>query len=109
MKSGGVKPYGSKFFYSKQVGATYSYQSSISGSYDIELWWTQHASRCTNALVQIYNGGSLLEKVIVNQQKNGGRWNYLGPYEFTGRAMVVVLSKDGGCSTIADAIRYLKK
>lgn len=33
----------------------------------------------------------------------------LGPYESKGRAKVVVLSKDGGCSTNADAIRYLKK
>jgi hypothetical protein len=56
--------------------------------------------------VEVYDGDHLLETVYVNQQENGGVWNFLGQYEFTGQARVVVVVEDSDCSTSADAIRY---
>jgi hypothetical protein len=42
----------------------------------------------------------------VDQQVNGGQWNLLGTYAFTGTASVTVLASPGS-STNADAVRFL--
>ena len=104
--SGGANPYGSGSLYSKEVGANYTYQSAISGSYEVELWWTQYSTRCKDVPVKIYDGATLLETVSVNQRQDGGQWNFLGVYEFSGQARVVVVSEDSTCTTSADATRY---
>jgi hypothetical protein len=73
------------------------------------MWWTEYPSRCTDVPVKIYDGSKLLETVYVNQQQDGGQWNFLGTYEFTNQARVVITCENSNCSTSADAIRYLKK
>jgi hypothetical protein len=108
LTSGGANPYGSKSLYSKDVGATYTFTSSISGTYDVEMWWTYWASRCTNVPVKIYDGSTLLETVYVNQKQDGGQWNFLGPYDFSGQARVVVVATNSSCSTCADAVEFTK-
>lgn len=108
LKSGAVNFYGSKSLYSKRAGAVYNYQSSISGAYDVEIWWTEYASRCTDVPVEIYDGNTLLETVELNQKQDGGQWNYLGIYEFTGIAKVVVVSKGRTCTTGTDAVKLSK-
>ncbi len=104
--SGGSDPYGSQSLYSKEVGATYSYEAAISGSYEVEVWWTDYASRCSSVPVKVYDGANLLDTVYVNQQENGGQWNFIGLYEFTGQARVAVVAQDSNCSTSADAVQY---
>jgi hypothetical protein len=47
----------------------------------------------------------LLDTVYVNQQTNGGQWNVLGQYLFSGMARVVVVSK-GSRNTGVDALRF---
>ena len=103
--SGGVNPHGAQSLYSNKSGATYSFVSPVSGTYDVELWWTEYANRCTAVPVEIYDGTSLLETVVANQQQNGGQWNFMGTYAFSGQAKVVIVSK-GGCTTSADAVRF---
>jgi hypothetical protein len=104
--SSGEDPYGARSLYTYQVGATYAYESTLSGRYDVEMWWTRHNSRCTSVPVEIYDDGDLLETVYVNQQENGGQWNHLGTYDFSGQARLVVVADDSGCSTCADAVEF---
>jgi Fe-S cluster biogenesis protein NfuA len=103
----GKDPYGARSLYSFAADATYAYESTLSGRYDVEMWWTTHNTRCTSAPVEIYDDDDLLDTVYVNQQKDGGQWNYLGTYDFSGQARLVVVSEDSACSTCADAVQYL--
>ena len=45
-----------------------------------------HPNRATNAKYLINHDGGQAE-VIVNQEQNGGRWNLLGTYTITLRAV----------------------
>ncbi|KOF08628.1 hypothetical protein AC739_19375, partial [Planococcus glaciei] len=49
----------------------------VAGEYSVYVWWVEHSNRVTNAPYTInYDGGS--KTIYVNQQENGGKWNYLG-------------------------------
>jgi hypothetical protein len=104
-KSGGTEFYQSESVYSKQSGATYTFEAMIDGSHTVSMWWTYWASRSTDVPVEIYNGTELLDTVYVNQTENGGQWNDLGTYSFTGTARIVVVS-EGSLSTCADAVKF---
>ncbi len=106
--SGGTNPYGGRSLYSKASGTSYTYQSSLSGSYEVSIWWTEYSSRCSNVPVKIYDGSDLLETVYVDQRDDGGRWNYLGNYDFSGKAKIVVESRSSTCTTCADAVELTK-
>jgi hypothetical protein len=106
--SGGADPYGTQSLYSREAGAEYAFESEVTGRYEVALWWTQYASRCSAVPVEIYDGDVLIETVTVNQQQDGGQWNVLGTYDFSGHAKVVVVSEDNSCSTCADALRYAR-
>jgi hypothetical protein len=107
--SGGSGPYGANSLYSKTVGATYTFQSSCSGNQDVYIWYTYYASRYTNVPVKIYNGSTLLKTVYVDQQQkqNAGNWYYIGTYNFSGTAKVVIESKSSSASTSADAVKFV--
>ena len=70
------------------------------------MWWTEWSSRLTDVPVEIYDGAILIDFIKVNQQLNGGKWNLLGTYGFSGKARVVIVSEGGG-STSADAVRIV--
>jgi len=105
--SGGADPYGNSSLYSKTVGATYSFEATIGGVYEVSLWWTEWPSRSTSVPVKIYDGDTLLDTVLVNQTAQGGQWNVLGTYSFSGTAKVTVVSEDSSYSTCADAVRFV--
>ena len=104
--SGGINPYGDNSLYSWYWGARYTFEAAVDGSYEVSLWWTQQPSRCTSVPVEIYDGHTLLDTIEVNQKANGGQWNVLGTYVFSGTARVVIIS-EGGYSTCADAVRFV--
>jgi hypothetical protein len=58
--------------------------------------------------IEIYDGDDLLDTVLVNQRQNGGQFNVLGTYDFSGSATVVVTSETRNCSTCADAVQFQK-
>jgi hypothetical protein len=103
--SSGPDPFGDDSLFNKVSGSTYSFESPASGAAEIALWWTYYKNRCTDVPVEIYDDGTLVDTVSVNQQLNGAQWNVIGTYTFTGTAKVVVVST-GGCSTSADAARF---
>jgi hypothetical protein len=104
--SGGAAPYGPQSLYSREVGAAYEYQTPLAGLYKVSLWWSSHSTRCDSVVVEINDGDLLLDTVTVNQQQNGGSWNVLGSYSFSGKAAVVVVSESESCSTAADAVSF---
>jgi len=120
-RSGASGYYGSQSVYDQsgtvENPSTYAFEADITGRTNIALWWTVYPNppdaRCGNVPVDIYDGYDLLYTAYVNQQKNGGRWNGIGDYIFTGEARVVIRSEgaeddaDGEpCGTCADAIRF---
>ena len=104
--SSGSGYYGSKSVFSKTVSASYSFEATRSGSQQVYLWWTTHASRYSAVPVQIYDGSTLKATVNVNQLQNGGKWNLLGTYSFSGQAKVVIVSKSSSQTTCADAVQF---
>ena len=103
--SGGANPYGGGSLYSSTLGSYIYCASGVNGSKDVSLWWTEFSNRCDNVPVDIYDGNTLLDTVYVNQQENGGQWNYLGTYPFSGGITRVVIRTQGGCTTSADACK----
>ncbi len=102
--SSGVNPYGGGSLYSNTSG-TYEYcATGVSGSKEVSLWWTEYSSRCTSVQVGIYDGNTSIDTVYVNHKADGGKWNLLGTYTFSGKAKVVINS-GGGCTTSADACK----
>jgi hypothetical protein len=57
--------------------------------------------------VRIYDGSTLIATVNVDQTTNGGRWNLLGRYSFSGVARVVVVSTSSSLTTCSDAVRFV--
>jgi hypothetical protein len=104
--SSGSGYYGTNSVYSKSVSSTYSFETSISGSQKVYLWWTYFSNRYTKVPVEIYDGSNLLATVIINQLQNGGKWNLIGTYTFSGKAKVVVVSKSSSSTTCADAVQF---
>lgn len=56
----------------------------------------------------IADGATMLDTVTVDQFVNGGQWNLLGTYPFTGAASVTIRAVVGfPSSTCADAVRFV--
>jgi lysophospholipase L1-like esterase len=107
--SSGANPYNGSSQAESLNGATYTFQAALSGIHSVSLWWTYWPSRCSSVPVDIYDGSQLLATVSVNQQQQSlaGQWNVIGTYPFAGTARVVIRAKSG-CSTSADAVRFVK-
>ncbi len=71
--SSGLMPYGGTSRTEMEQGATYAFEASINGYHLVSLWWTYWPSRCTNVPVDIYDGTTLLDTVVVNHRENDGR------------------------------------
>ncbi len=105
--SGGTEPFGGQSLYSKEIGADYVFQSPLSGSYEVAVWWSGYKSRCSNVPVEIHDGNELIDTINVDQSQNGGQWNILGSYYFNGDATVYIASDNNECSTSADAVKFV--
>ena len=92
-------------------GAGYlKYIPSLSArDYQVYEWHSQGSNRATDAPhVITYNGGT--QTLSVNQQVNGGKWNWLGTFNFLAGTAGNVKITDGftvGSVAIADAIKFL--
>ncbi len=104
--SGGVKPYGRNSLWSRDAGASYTWSSPLTGTFDVYIWWTLWPSRMTDVPVEVYDGQALLETVYADQQTAGAQWNHVGTYTFNEGAAVTVISEGPG-STNADAVRFV--
>ena len=71
--SGRADPYGANSLWSRD-GASYTWHVDLpqSGVYEVYMWWTEYASRSTNAPVTITHlSGS--SSININQQQDGGQ------------------------------------
>ena len=99
---------GNDSLYSLNAGDTYSFSTHVSDLREISLWWIAGSNRSTAVSVEIYDGTTLLDTVVVNQQLDGSQWHKLGAYAFTGTAEIRILATGGGLVTVADAVRLMK-
>jgi len=106
--SGASGPYGTNSFWSRDGAKyTWSFTPSITGNYDVSMWWTTWPSRSTAVPVDIKHSGGTA-RVTINQQANGGMWNSLGSYSLVAGVSytVTVTSQPGPSSTCADAVKF---
>ncbi len=75
-------------------------------NYEVYEWHTVWPSRFTAVPHEIRNGATLLATPTVDQQANGGQWNLIGTYTFSGPASVTILATPGYSSN-ADAVRFV--
>jgi hypothetical protein len=91
-------------------GATYSwtFRPTVSGSYNVSMWWTAWSSRSMQIPVAIQSSSGTAA-VYVNQQLNGGMWNGIGTYNFVAgnSYKVTITSQPDPTSTSADAVRFV--
>jgi hypothetical protein len=118
--SGGRDPYGADSLYSKSSDATYTFEADVRGTYSVLLHWSEWTSRCGEVRVELYDGTSLVDTATVDQahpwaaplwygyDEQGVWWAEVFYHEFTGRARVKILSTGPGCSTCADAARWVR-
>ena len=106
--SGGANPYGTSSLWGRN-GATYTwtFKPTISGLYNLDMWWTSWPSRSANVPVQIQHAGGAAT-LYVNQLQNGGKWNSLGQFSFDAGTSynITITSQDSPTSTCADAVRF---
>jgi hypothetical protein len=106
--SGGANPYGADSVWSRN-GATFTWNftPSESGLYEISLWWTSYSGRSSSIPLDIqYASGK--ERVYINQQANGGKWNSLGNFYFNRASSyaITIISQPNPSSTCADAVKF---
>ena len=91
--------------------ATWAPNILEAGEYSVYAWWHAHPNRATNAKYKIYYDGDStappIPEVVVNQEENGGKWNWLWTGEFAAGGYVV-LSNDANEYVIADAVKFQK-
>ncbi|MEW6735814.1 MAG: N-acetylmuramoyl-L-alanine amidase [Acidobacteriota bacterium] len=91
--------------------ATFNLPSHPAGNYAIYARWTAATDRATSAPYIINHNGTT-STVYMNQQGNGGSWNYLGTFYFNGGSSEnVKLScwTSPGYYVIADAVRLVRQ
>ncbi len=106
LPSGASGFWASNSVWANDTGDSFTFNANlVSGvAYRVYEWHTQWPSRYTAVPHQIRSGATLLATPTVNQQINGGQWNLLGTFTFTGPASVTILATPG-FSSCADAIR----
>jgi hypothetical protein len=106
--SGATGYYGANSVYAMS-GSTYkwSFTPTLSGSYQVSMWWTTYSTRSTAVPVDIKHSGGTA-RVTINQKLNGGKWNVLGTYSLTGGVTytVTVTAQPSPATTCADAVKF---
>jgi len=99
-------PYKSRSLYARDTGS-YTFQRSLSssGTYDVYAWWTHWQSRDSATPYEIVHSGGTA-KVSKDQRTNGGKWNLLGRYSFSGSVKVTVRVRSSA-TVCADAVRFV--
>ena len=111
--------YGPDYFFTPSLAldkpnatATYRPRIEIAGTYEVQIWYTAGANRCTNAPWTISTGSETFITNI-NQQINGSRWVPIGSANFdAGTKGFVQVANNVGIENhtviIADAVRFMR-
>lgn len=112
--SGSDELYGTGYWYASTAAvsdpATVWFYSAAGGNYTVDAWWTSGTNRSSTAPFVVYDASGSTTVVNVDQQKNGGKWNSLGSFDFAAGWNKVQLSRwtSGDAVVIADAMRVTK-
>lgn len=107
LPSGAAGYYGTNSLWANDTGETFTFTANlVPGTYDVYEWHTVYSNRNSAAPHQIYDDATLLGTVNVDQLVNGGAWNLLGQYTFTGPASITIVASPGS-TTNADAVRFV--
>jgi hypothetical protein len=90
--------------------ALFSASLPSSGTWQVYAWWPQGTNRSPTApYIIYYSGGST--SISVNQQTNGGKWNYLGAWSMNSGTNNVRVScwTTTGYVVMADAVKWVKQ
>lgn len=130
--SGGKDAWGGGSLYSRTAGARYTFEARLEspGRHDVYVWWTPYPSRREVVPIEVVHSTGT-DTVSVNQRKNGGRWNWIGAWDFgdgdsgngdsgdgdsgngsaanggAGATATISVISLGGNSTCADAVRIV--
>ncbi len=110
--SGATGYYGTNSVWSRD-GATFTWQftPTVSGIYDVSMWWTTTSTRGAAIPVTIdHADGS--ETVAINQLENAGQWNTLASsLTFLSGVTynVTITTRPYPASTCADAVKFTLK
>jgi len=108
--SGYANPYaGTSLASDVNQGSTATWTANIDGAYEVYAWWTEGLYRPNDAEYTINHAGGA-SRVNVNQLQNGGQWNLLGTFTFSGTGSVMLSdsSSDSGAGAVcADAVRFV--
>lgn len=91
-------------------GATIEFRPTIgvAGSYEVFEWHPDVTNACGSVPTQITVNGGSATSTTIDQSRGGGRWNSLGVFDLqSGETSVVKLTSPGGCTTIADAVKFV--
>ncbi|CAN7389609.1 right-handed parallel beta-helix repeat-containing protein [Paenibacillus sp. LjRoot153] len=88
----------------------YSPDIASAGTYDVYMWWNADTNRANNVPVTVSSAGGTYSKTV-NQQANGGQWNFIGSYVFSAGTLGNVIISNMGTTgfVIADAIKFVPR
>lgn len=80
------------------------------GKYNVYGWWTHNTNRAVDApyTVCFNNNGDIVNQMVkVDQTQNGGKWVYLGTWNFAaGRSGYVMISNATNGYVMMDAVKF---
>ena len=86
--------------------ATFTPSLAVAAPYKVYMWWSAEDNRPNAAPLYITHDGGVDSSVSLDQTINGGKWNYVGRYDFTpGFASLKISGEDYGY-TVADAVYF---
>jgi len=95
--------YGSDYEYTYDIGDTFDYPIDAKGTYELYVWWVEHADRPSSVDYVVSHSGG--ETIIQKDQRTGGsQWNSLGNFTDPEKLMIVSTTVSGQ-GTCADAIK----
>jgi RHS repeat-associated protein len=77
------------------------------GEHDVYAWWVSKQQYSDNVTYVIRHNGQDTN-VTANHRANGGTWNLLGTFVFSGDGTEFIRVTDAGGKTVADAVRFTK-
>jgi hypothetical protein len=101
--------YGAGSVFAKSFDATYTWEIPVRerGSYEVLAWWTASTNRTTAAPYEVVHDAGTAS-LTRSQKENGWRWNSLGTYTFTAKAVIRLSANSDAVSFSADAMRLRK-
>lgn len=89
--------------------ATYTFQSIITGKYQLATWWTVDTSTNASEVPYVLHRGQKTDTLYLHQDSfaTSGRWNVLGNFILGPEDYLEVLAQGKGKKVVTDAVRLV--